>query len=362
MIFKTILTSALWLAICAPASAVPSYGPSLKQVNQSQVTVVDVNDAVLVDLIENARTDPFSAVFGPDAALTGSVANPGDSLEVSIWEAPPATLFTDSPEGLFSGGHANTLPVQMVAVDGTISVPFAGRIQVSGRTPRQIEADILRRLAGKAHQPQIMVRITANTSSTATVVGEVRQALRLPLTPGHERVLDALAAAGGSTAAINKTSLQLTRAGNTAAMPLADVISAPTQNVALQPNDVLTVLTLNQSFTAMGAAGRNEDVAFEASGITLAQAIGRMGGLLDNRANPHGVFVFRIEDRPEGPFPVVYRVDLKDPAMFFAAQRFPVRDKDIVYVANAPAAEFQKFLSLILLPVYPALNIYNAVK
>jgi polysaccharide biosynthesis/export protein len=44
---------------------------------------------------------------------------------------------------------------------------------------------------------------------------------------------------------------------------------------------------------------------------------------------------------------VIYRVNLSDPATFFAAQNFPVRDKDIIYVSTAPGADFQKFMNTI---------------
>jgi polysaccharide export outer membrane protein len=37
----------------------------------------------------------------------------------------------------------------------------------------------------------------------------------------------------------------------------------------------------------------------------------------------------------------------------FVAQSFPMKDKDILYVANAPAAELQKFLNLLVSTVYP---------
>lgn len=72
------------------------------------------------------------------------------------------------------------------------------------------------------------------------------------------------------------------------------------------------------------------------------------------------MFIFRFEDprllpkelanapaTAQGKVPVVYKVDLKDPGSFFAAQDFPMRHKDVVYVANSPAAELQKFLSIV---------------
>jgi len=191
-------------------------------------------------------------------------------------------------------------------------------------------------------------------------VGEVASSLRMPLTPKGERLLDALAAAGGVRQPVGKITIQITRDGQVRSLPLDTIIQDPKQNVVLHPGDVMTALHQSLSFTALGAVGKNEEVFFEAQGISLAQALARMGGLQDARSNAQGVFVFRFEDptvvdaggkplplTPEGKVPVVYRVDLTDPRTFFVTQYFPVRNKDVVYVANAPVAELQKFLNIL---------------
>jgi polysaccharide export outer membrane protein len=59
---------------------------------------------------------------------------------------------------------------------------------------------------------------------------------------------------------------------------------------------VVTALFQPYSFTALGATGANAEIAFEATGITLAQALGRAGGLQDQRADVRGAFLFRLED------------------------------------------------------------------
>lgn len=46
--------------------------------------------------------------------------------------------------------------------------------------------------------------------------------------------------------------------------------------------------------------------------------------------------------------PVIYRLTLRDPVGFFLARRFPVRNKDIVYVSNAPSMEIQKAMTILL--------------
>ena len=40
-------------------------------------------------------------------------------------------------------------------------------------------------------------------------------------------------------------------------------------------------------------------------------------------------------------------------AVLFVAQDFPMSNKDLMYVSNAPATQIQKFLNLLLSTVYP---------
>jgi polysaccharide export outer membrane protein len=53
---------------------------------------------------------------------------------------------------------------------------------------------------------------------------------------------------------------------------------------------------------------------------------------------------------------VVYRINLKDAATYFLARRFPVRNKDVIYVASSPSTELQKALSLFSTLTGPAYN------
>ena len=177
--------------------------------------------------------------------------------------------------GASGGSTRSSIPEQIVGSDGNIAVPFAGLVMVQGKTPRQIEADIVQRLRGKANQPQVIVRVANNASANVTVVGEVAKSLRMPLTPKGERLLDAIAAAGGVSQPTNKTTVQLSRMGKVVAMPMDQIIQDPAQNVHLQPGDVVTAVTKPLSLTVLGATGKNEEVNFEAQGISLAQAMGR---------------------------------------------------------------------------------------
>jgi polysaccharide export outer membrane protein len=354
----------------------PTSGPSTEAMQQSAtppgaaaIQLVDIDARVSRRLQETRRLRLFSETLGQERIST--TIGSGDTLEVSLWEAPPATLFGGgvvdprSPQST----RATTLPEQMVDRDGYISVPFAGRIRAAGQHPQAVEAEIVKRLTGKANQPEVLVRVMRNASSTVTVVGEVTTSTRMPLTASGERLLDALATAGGVRQPVNKMTLQVTRGKQFQSLPLELVIRDPAQNVPLHPGDVITAVFQPLSFTALGATGKNEEIAFEAQGISLAQALARAGGLLDSRSDAQGVFIFRFEPEqaldwprqpvaatPEGLVPVVYRLDLKDPTSFFVMQGFPVQNKDILFVSNAPAAELQKFLNLVFSVVYPVLS------
>jgi polysaccharide export outer membrane protein len=341
------------------------------------IKIVDVNEEVTQRLVAQRTRHLFSEVLSnrPDQL---QVIGAGDFLVVSIWEATPATLFGNTqinPTGLPTPSLATTLPEQPVDGKGCITVPFAGRVPAAGKTLPDIAAEIKQRLAKKANQPEVLVLQTRNLSSTVTVVGEVTTSIRVPLTAAHERLLDALAFAAGVKQPVNKTTIQITRGEGVYALPLETIIQDPRQNIPLQSGDVITALFQPLSFTALGASGKNDEINFETQGITLAQALARSGGLIDSRSNPSGVFVFRLEKRSaeaasgqgadaaatttttaQGLVPVVYRVDLKDPRSLFWIQSFPIKDKDVLYVSNAPVAELQKFLNLLFTFAYPVLT------
>lgn len=358
----------------------PSAGPSLEvmqkksqETSTQAIVLLDVTASLTQGMSNARRTDSSFAQLWGQARQPGFWLGAGDVLEVSIWEAPPASLFGASPLDLRSGtatARVTVLPSQMVSADGTIDVPFAGVIKVAGESTAGVQNAIVQRLKGKANQPQVVVRMLQNATSNVTVVGEVSNSVRMPLTAKGERLLDALAAAGGVRQPVGKMSLQITRGDQVRSLPLERVIASPAENVFLQPGDVVTAFHQPFNLTVLGATGANRELDFEAQGISLAQALGRAGGLQDQRADARGIFIFRFEDpallpnvNPDAPrtaqgkVAVVFRLDLKDPASFFAAQDFPMRHKDVVYVSNAPAAELQKFLSIVGSVAGPVLNL-----
>jgi len=371
----------------AGCSSLPSAGPTAFEITSDErpsgafdgYIVVDIDQRV-ADILASQTHPTFFGTFHDRRPRPDLRIGVGDGLTVTIWEAASGGLFSSQVVDRVSpGSRTATIPEQIVAQDGTIQVPYAGRIKAAGQRPADVERAIIDALKGKAIEPQVVVTISQNISNTVTVTGEVTNGMRVPLTLKGDRILSVIAAAGGMKAAANESFVRLTRDGKTVSVAFNKILADPKENVYVRPGDVITVIREPQTFTAFGGTQRNESVPFDATGITLEQAVAKAGGLLDNRADASGVFLLRFEPAtiaaelqppPEGTYakefvPVVYRLNLRDANSYFLASTIPMRNKDILYVANAPMNEVQKVLNMIGLitsPVISGASVYSVTK
>lgn len=361
----------LSLAALGGCDGLPGSGPSAADINSAakpakngavRFALVNV-DPGIVAIMERWSAASLQGSFGRQPAVSAQLIGIGDQVQVVIWEASSGGLFSAPvSDRVTPGSRTATIPEQVVGPDGAITVPYAGRVRVIGRSPLQVEQAIVHALTGKAIEPQALVTVTKNVANTVTVVGEVTGGARVPLTTRGDRVLDVIATAGGVRSPAHDTFVTLVRDGTAARIPLQAILENPMENVFVRPGDVISVARDAQTFTAAGATGANAVIPFDALGITLEQAIARAGGLNDNRADPAGVFVIRYErsqdydqlglQRPHGTgqaqVPVIYRVNMRDPNGFFLARRLPVRNKDIVFVSNAGLLDLQKVMTILL--------------
>lgn len=370
--------AALMACLVSGCSILPASGPTASAVAEgaevatadgvlARYELIDITPAV----VESLRTRPLDSLlasFGDHRPSLEPVIGVGDYVAVSVWEAGSGGLFSGPliADRFSAGSKSALIPEQVVSRDGAISVPYAGRIQVAGRRPQDVQALIEAELAGKAIQPQVLVSVTKPVSQTVTVTGEVTAGARVPLSGKGDRLLDVVASAGGVRAAVSETFVRLSRGTTTATVPMTTVVSNPRENIYLRPGDVLTLVRDPQTFLAVGALGNSTELPFSAEGITLAQALAKSRGLSDFQADPQGTFVFRFEPaaivrrlKPGSPLlgtplvPVVYRINMKDPNSLFVTQAFRMRNRDLVYVSNAPFTEVQKVLSVFSAAITP---------
>ncbi|MFC6050096.1 polysaccharide biosynthesis/export family protein, partial [Methylobacterium hispanicum] len=160
--------------------------------------IIDITPAV-IEALRTRPLDSLLASFGDHRLSVEPVIGVGDSVSVSIWEAGSGGLFSGPlvADRFSAGSKSALIPEQIVTRDGAISVPYAGRIQVLGRRPQDVQALIENELAGKAIQPQVLVTITKPISQAVTVTGEGAAGARIPLSTRGDRLLDIIATAGG---------------------------------------------------------------------------------------------------------------------------------------------------------------------
>ncbi len=312
----------------------------------------------------------LSALFGDHRPPPEIKFGIGDVVSVTIFEAAAGGLFIPA-EASVRPGNFVTLPNQPVDTKGFISVPYAGLIQTAGKTPSQVQQEIVNRLKNRAIEPQAVVALVTQNTSLITVIGEVNTTLtsttgRIPAQPAGEHLLDVMTRAGGIKDQGQDTWVVLERHGHRAAVPFGALIYEPGNNIWAWPGDTIYLYKEPQTYLAFGASGQQGQFQFTAGSqssawrMTLAEAVAAAGGLLDIQADPGSVFLYRREPRElaeklgvdcskmDGPtVPIVYSVSFADPAGYFLATRVQMHNKDVIFAANAQAVEITKFTTFL---------------
>jgi polysaccharide export outer membrane protein len=281
----------------------------------------------------------------------------GDVVSVTIFESAAGGLFIPLEAGVRPGNFV-TLPNQQVDTHGNITVPYAGAIQARGRTVVEVQKAITDALKDRAIEPQAVVALVDQRATSVSVLGEVNTPSRFAVNPSGERLLDAVTRAGGPKNPGYDTFVTLERNGRQATAPFGALIHEPSNNIYIRPQDTIYVFTQPQTFLAFGASGQQGQFPFGAWRLSLAEAMAKAQGLKDDQADPASVFVYRGEPRHvaeqlgvdcspvAGPIiPIIYHLNLRDPAGYFLATKFEMRNKDVVFASNAQTVETTKLLT-----------------
>ena len=342
-------------------------GPAASDILSGQRDPVSLNYAVVkvtAKVIEvQARNLPRLVAFKENQRPRDITFGIGDILGVTIFEAASGGLFIPAEGGVRPGNFV-TIPNQAVDVHGNISIPYAGSIRANGRTQVEVQDAVVAALKNRAIEPQVVVSLTEQKTSMISILGEGRSA-RIPATATPERMLDVISRAGMVTTAGTSTGaagaetwVLLERNGRRAIAPFGALVYEPANNVYVHPNDTIYLYREPQTYLAFGAVGTQQQIPFGTWKLSLAEAISKAGGLLDIQADPAALFLYRgeardvaeamgIDCRPyEGPvIPVIYTINLRDPAGYFLASSFEIRNKDILYASNSFSVESTKFMT-----------------
>lgn len=361
-----VLVSVLSAVLLSSAGCaiMPMSGPedhvikSEQTVNGPEYGLVKLTPTV-VDIVREYGPGAIAGSF-PDNRPPPSIKfGIGDVVAVSIFEAAAGGLFIPAEAGVRPGNFVS-LPNQNVDSAGFITVPYAGAIKANGRTPSEIQQDIVKAIGNRAIEPQVVVSLITQNTSLISVLGEVNSPTRLTANAAGERILDVISRAGGPKGQGWETWVTLERHGKRATVPFGALVYTPANNIWVHPGDTIYVYREPQIFLAFGASGAQGQFPFDMWKINMAQAMAKAGGLLDAQAEPSGVYVYRREPRElaerlgvdcskfVGPtVPIVYNADFRDPAAYFLATKFDMRDKDVLFAANAATVDTAKFLQFV---------------
>lgn len=346
---------ALGLAGCE----LPRGGPYYSEIKTTEnaplpFSVVDVTPEVVAATTLDERRGFGKAFLDQPIEDVDRIAR-DDVLSITIWESVDEGLL--SPEGV----GATPLPKVMVDDRGMVFVPYVGPVRAEGRTVGELRDAIRKALAEKTLNPQVDVQPVSSNSRRVSVQGVVNAPGLYPIERSTSRLLPMIARAGGIREDPEVILLRLRRNGQEGEIWVQDLYDNPALDVALRPGDSVVAERDRRVFTILGAVGGQSLVAFPSRDVTLTEAVARAGGLIDQTADPTGIFLFR-EERPEIAAQVLategaqaapegariaYVVDLTRPAGMFVARDFRLRDRDTIFITTAPFVQWQKIMQSI---------------
>lgn len=373
--FSTLAALAALAVVLTGCAAIPSSGPTgpqvLSQLDKGSdvlpITVVEVK--TVADL---PRATPAKTVFSQDYTPPPSteLVGPGDILNIAVYEtgvalfggSGAATAAAGANAGFDPSSRAERFPPIRVSDAGTINIPFVGEVAVAGRTTSEIEVLLRRSLRRMSQNPQVLVSIAEGLTNSIIIGGDVRQPGRLVLPTNRESLSDVIALAGGNSGEIKDILVRLQRAGIYGEFRLSDILSNPEQDLRVFPSDRILLVRSPRSFSVLGAAGRNDQIAFPGPSLSLVEAVALSGGSNPNAGDPRAVFVFRIASEADGTeTPIVYHFNMMQASSYLLAQRFVMTDKDVLYIGNAEANQPTKLVQIVSQLFFPLVTLGNVI-
>ena len=191
---------------------------------------------------------------------------------------------------------------------GEISLPLLGTVKLAGLSIREGERVVARELAQRGYftDPQVSIFDREYASQAISVLGEVQKPGLYPL-PGTRTLLDAISAAGGTTAKAGSkvTITRRSRPEHPEIVPLSySAEASPTSNPQVFPGDTVIVSKAGIVYV-VGDVKQPAGIVMENSRMTVLQAIAMAQGTNPTaKLNSSKV----IRKTPDGPKEIPIRL------------------------------------------------------
>ena len=290
-----------------------------------------------------------SGWIGHSRGPSGQIIQPGDHLNVTIWDNEESSLLKPP------GQKAVPLTGLIVSQSGTIFLPYISEVYVSKMSPEEARQVIQDKLVAIAPSVQVQLEQSSGKQNSIDIVSGVASPGHYPLLDRNTTVLSVLSAAGGVSPSLENPQVRLIRDGRLYGIGLGELMNSPSQDTTLRGGDKIFVESDDRHFVALGASGNEARVRFPSERVTALEAMALTGGIDDMRANPAAIFILRnysakaVRSDASGPpkQSVVFSFDLTNADGLFAAGQFLLQDGDAVVVSESPVTAARTITALL---------------
>ena len=347
-----LLAVTLTLQACAIAPGMTMQEPA--EVEPGEVIRVQSLTIGLLDEMETARETQVREVAEEFASNPQNyIIGNGDVLQIIVWDHPELTI----PAGSFRDAETSG---QQVGDDGNIFYPYIGLVKAAGMNTAALRDVLTQKLSAYIQDPQLDVRVIAYRSKRVYVVGEVNTPGVLPLDDVPVTIADAISLSGGLTEDAHKSGVNVSRNGIVYEIDLKALYdyADSSQNLMLQHGDIVNVLDRSQQKVFVMGEVRNPSAVEIINGhLTLAAALGEVGGVNQLSADPSGIYVVRGTDREN---PQIFHLDAQFATGMLLAERFEMQAQDVVFVDTAGVSQWNRVISQ-LLPTISVIGIADSI-
>jgi len=336
----SILAISMLLQSCAIAPGMSMTDPG--ELDSDNVIRVQPITLDLVNQMDKERESRIRRVVEEFSEKPQSyVIGEGDVLQITVWDHPELTI----PAGSFRDAETSG---QQVGDDGYLYYPYVGMVEAAGMNIAAMRDILTEKLSAYIQNPQLDVRVVAYRSKRVYVVGEVNSPGVLPLDNVPLTIADAISLSGGLTENAHKSGVNVSRDGTVHEIDLKALYdhADSSQNLTLRHGDIVNVLDRSQQKVfVMGEVRNPAPVEIINGRLTLSAALGEVGGLNQNSANPSAVYVVRGADEDE---PQIFNLNAQYATGMLLAERFEMRAQDVIFVDAAGVSQWNRVISQLL--------------
>lgn len=307
------------------------------------VNIIAITPKVLNVVKEIEPTAKHNPALEKKLANYSYLVGIGDVLSIVVYDHPELTM----PTGQFQSPEEAGI---LVDDQGKVFYPFIGKVDVAEQSIASIRDLFTMYLSKYIENPQVDVKVAAYRSKRTYVTGAVIQPTVVPIDNMPVTLLDAINGAGGIKEDADWRNVILTRDSKDKRFDLYALYQKGdmSQNSLLQHNDIIHVPSNEATKVfVMGDVEKPATLTINRRGLTLAEALGNVGGFKEMTAEASGVFVLRAS-KNNTKVADVYQLDASNAVALILATQFQLKPMDLVYVTSAPIARWNNVISLLL--------------